>query len=278
MKRKVAVIVFILFSVTEIFAEPVLTFGIFPSFNPKMLVQIFKPVADRISEYTGRQIILSSAPDRNTFQQRTLDGEYDIVWTCNACYFEVNEKAGFYAVASGEPSFRGVVMVKDGSSIYSLSDLKDKKIVAVNPSSIAGYLFFRNEMSKLNLYAPEDYEIVFNEKIEVLPFLVIKGNYDAVVFSEDTYFGSDIYESISKQLRSIAYSIEIPQFPFAVSPELDSETVEQIQDALVSFSMRKNEDADVLESMNIDKISSTEDSDYDEFRTLYYEVKNFGKR
>ena len=275
--KKIVLILLLIITVfvTGAYSDSSLSLGIFPSFSPKILVSVFKPFADRIKAYTGREIVLSSAPDRAVFEQRTLEGRYDIIWTCNSCYLEAEKKAGYTSIVSGEPPFRGIVMVDKESEIYQLEQLRGKKIVGVHRNSIAGYSFFRNDMIKLGMQESKDYEMFFDENIEALPFMVLSGKYDAVVFSEDSYFNSGIYDSSAGKLRKIAESVPIPQFPFAVNPLLDAGTVDKIREALLSFSTGDEADRKILERLRVRELKRTDDSDFDDFRILYNEIMNF---
>jgi len=164
-------------------------------------------------------------------------------------------------------------MVRKDDGINTIEQLIGKKILCTNQQSIAGYMFFRNKMARLNLHAPDDYTITFNGNVETLPFLLINGKYDALIFSEDKYVRSGIYNQIRNKLKIIDHSFDIPRFPFAVSNTLDSSTVIQIQDAITGLNKDFPTGSNVLKSLNIEKFITINDSYYNEFREEYELIK-----
>ena len=223
MKKVFIIVIVVILSIqSSVFAKEMLRFGVFPVFSPKTLIVLFSPIAAQIEMLTGVEVKLVSAPDWESFSRRTLEGDYDLIWTINSLYFKASDEAGYYAIVGGMPELNGVVMVRKDSNICSLRDLSGKKIIAVDQKSYAGYLFFRTAMAELSLYPQRDYIVDFNENIESLPFLVINRQYDAVVFSRQVYAGSSIYDSTNDQFKTIAVSKSIPRFPFAVNRNLDA--------------------------------------------------------
>ncbi len=277
--KKVFILTVILLSfiLQSLSSDGELIFGVYPVFNSKTLIKLFQPVAESIERSAGISVRLVSAPDWETFNQRTLDGRYDLIWTNNALYFKASDLTGYYAIASGVPDLNGVVMVRDDSSIYSLKDLEGKKIVAIAEESFAGYLFFRTGMADLGLYSPDDFSVEFNEDIESLPFLVLNGFYDACVFSEQIYFDSTIYQNTNEKLRIIAYSIDIPRFPFAVKPGTDPELVKKIQTGIMTITSGTEKGRVVLEQLNLESFILRQDSDYAEFRSIYQKITDYKK-
>jgi len=260
------------------FAEVPLRFGIFPVYKPKTIVKMFKLISEQIELQTGIPVQLVTAPSRNDFDERAIRGEYDIIWSSNAGFFKIRDAAGFRIIAGGEPTFTGVVMVRADSGIEAVEDLEGCNIVSTNPYSLAGYLFFRNMMSEKNLFIDQDYTVSFNGNIEALPFLVINRKFDAVVFSEDTYLQSEIYLQTHDQLNIIARSIDIPQFPFAVSPEIDEHTASEIRSVLTSITKDTAEGRRILDSLKLDRIVVKNNSDYKEFEELYLKIKSNAMR
>lgn len=276
MKRFVIfLLIIILFAPAVLPADDVIKFGVFPVFNPKTMVKMFNPIAERISVFTGSEVSMVTAPGRLEFEERTSDGEYDLIWTSNASFLRAKNQSGYIAVAGGEPAFTGVVMVRKDSNIKTLEDLRGKSIVSTYARSVAGYLFFRNKMLDLGMYPGVDYNVSFNGNIESLPFLVINKRYDAVVFSDDTYLRTDIYEQTHRQLTVISQSIEIPQFPFAVHPDLDKYTRASIQSALISISSESDSGRQILEDLKLNRIDSKTNEDFDEFEVLYNQIKSY---
>jgi phosphonate transport system substrate-binding protein len=256
------------------FTQDALILGIYPMFNARTAIQLFSPIARSIEDATGRRVELVTAPNQDSFSERLAEGRYDIVYLCNACYLRAREQIGLRALANGYPDFRGVVMVRADSDIRRLEDLRGRRVLAVAPHSLAGYLFLRNELADLGMREGEDYSVEFNDNIEALPFLVINGSFDAVSFSEDIYFRTAIYEETSSQLRILAQSIPIPQFPFAVSPWVDGELADSIRRAIIDFDGDSEEERIVLRRLRLEGFKAMDDEGFAEFAELYEKIRN----
>ena len=258
------------FTLSCLQAEEILHFGIFPNTNAKTAVRVFAPIAAILERDLGIPVVLVSAPDRKTFEERTLEGQYDIAWTCNACYFNARDNGILTAVARGIPSFRGLVLVRKDSAIETIEDLRHKTVGAVGEHSVAGFLFLRNMLADIGIHAPEDIAFTFIEPPESLPFKVFKKRVDACAYSEATYQRSQLFNTIRKDLKIIATSISIPQFPFAVKKTISPETAGQIGKILTGI-----KDEQILGRLKITGIIEASDKDYDDFNTLYTKIKNY---
>ena len=247
----------------------------FPVNDLKTMIRLFAPIASLLEKDLGVKVDLLTAVKRDDFNRRTEEGHYDLVWTCPACYIKVHETAGIYAIARGVPPFKGIVMVRKDSGIGSIEDLKGKRIAAANPYSIAGYLFLRNELSKIGIFPPKDVTFDFFGFSESIPFKVYNKTYDAGVLSEDTLAMSTIMDSVMDDLKIILTSSSIPQLVFAVKKDMNSELVNKIQNCLVSIDENTSDFSEILKELRLERIERADDSSYDNFRILYMETRNF---
>lgn len=166
-------------------------------------------------------------------------------------------------------------MVRKDSGIGSIEDLKGKRIAAANPYSIAGYLFLRNELSKIGISPPKDVTFDFFGFSESIPFKVYNRTYDAGVLSEDTLARSSIMDSVMGDLKIILTSSPVPQLVFAVKKDMDKELVNEIQNCLVSIDGSNPGFSEILKELRLERIERADDSSYDSFRILYIETRNF---
>jgi len=272
--KKLIIIIFSLVLLNPLYGLDHLRFGLFPVFGSKTMLRLFSPIAQILEEELGIPVSLVSAPDKATFNERTLEGDYHLVWTCNACYFMAHDEIGLSAIARGYPSFTGIVLVRKDSGIEDLSDLAGKKIAAISPHSMAGYLFLRNDLAKLGLHCSRHYSVEFNATSESIPFKVHSGTVDAGVLSNNNHIQSNFLNEIQSDLNILHESIAIPQFPFAVIPSLETHWVEKIQDALILIDGESDAYGDVMAALNYSGVEIIDNSAYDEFREIYYQIKN----
>ena len=152
---------------------------------------------------------------------------------------------------------------------------RGKRIAAIEEYSIAGYLFFRNMMAERGLYPGRDYSVSFLGLTESMPFLVINGEYDAAVFSEDTYYSSDIFLRSRSELKIIAESIPLPQFPFVMKNGTSPEIEDAVTRALIKINSDCGECREILGALKIKGVKAASDQSYSDFRELYYSIREF---
>ncbi len=249
-------------------SDDVLKFCIFPNKSPKILYSMYNPLVKRLSEITGKKIELVTAPDKQTFQQRAMAGEYDLVVACVACYFQLRDKRGFRAIVRGEPSFRGGVIVKKDSDLTSPLQLRGMKVAAMRKHSYAGFLFFRAYLAEHGISEDEQPRYLFLDQLESVVYSVLNGQADGCVTRIDALNSSRLGR-YKDQLRVILESIDIPQFPFIVSPELDPVIVRQLVEALTSFSPDDPAVKKLFQVMKITALHATSDADYKQFEGEY---------
>lgn len=248
-------------------AEKPLRFGVFPYKSPKEMMKLFMPIARQLEKEIGRPIHLSSAPNAEQYNQRAIAGEYDLIWPCNTCYFQIHDQAGFEAVASGSPTFHGIVIVRKNSGITQLSQLKGKKIAAAWKNSYAAYKFLAFKMKKLGYSPPEDFSVSFLGKLDSIIFSVVGKHHAAGVVRQDA-LASSRFDRVRDQLSVIYTSPEVPQFPFAVKPDMDQKQIDQIVKVLTEINDKTSHGKSILNALKVKEIIPCTDSNYDEFRTI----------
>ncbi|MBN1243392.1 MAG: phosphate/phosphite/phosphonate ABC transporter substrate-binding protein [Spirochaetales bacterium] len=249
--------------------EEAIRLGIFPVYDSRTTIRIFQPLAAYLEAETGHPVRLVSAPDRETFMARARSGAFDLMWLNNAGYLSLSSAGMAYAVARGEPSFRGVAVVAADSPIRTVAELRGKRLACVSPDSVAGYLFMRIAFAEAGMDIEKDAFVDFPARVEAIPFLVIEGKADAGVFADDTYARSPVYEATKDRLRVIASSPELPQFPFCARAGLDASLAGAIREALDAIDGDTALERSFLVELKLGRIRSATDSDYDAFRLFY---------
>lgn len=279
MKIKFIFIVTLFFlTYCNLYAEgKMLKFGVFPVYGAKSMIKIFSPIAQKLEKELGIPVRIFSANSKSSFEKRVIAGEYDIIWTCNSCYFKAKDKSMMSVIARGTPAFTGVVLVRKDSGIKTVSDLKGKKIVAIGEHSVAGYLFLRNLLLDNGIAADEVF-FDFLGQIESLPFKVYNKNYDACVFSESTYLNSYIFNKVRKDLDILVSSVPIPQFPFGVKMTMNPKLSKQIGAVLSTITQDSKEGLKILNTLKLTGIEEAQDSDYDEFREVYQKIRFYSNK
>jgi len=265
----VVAVMLLLLTLSPGMAQPPLKFCVYPNKSPKAIITVFEPLAKFLSEATGHPVKLVTAPDQVIFQKRALEGEYDLLLACVACYFELHEKKGYSAIARGEPSFTGGMFVREDSPITKVEDLlHGKRIGAVKQHSYAGFLFWQEYLVENNLRLNPVDPYVFLGTQDSIAYGILNHKIDAGLFRTN-FLESPKMKSLKNKFRLILRSPDIPHFPFVVSPNLSKEHVRQITESLTSITANTPLGEALFKSMEIQSIEAISDSDYDTFKESY---------
>lgn len=241
----------------------VIRFGVFPFQSPKIIIEMYAPLVSFLEEKLGKKIQLLSAPDAASFLIRAKEGEYDLMLSVPVLLYKL-PPAGYRVIARGEPSFYGGVIVRSDSAITTIDQLKGKKIGAVGEHSYGGYLFLLPLLAARGIDPQKDVTFQFLDKVSIIVYGVSNRKFDAGVLRVGA-LEHPSFAGIREQVRVIALSPEIPEFPFIVKNSLDASTVTAIQEALVSLSPDRPDNLAILNGMQVKKMVAATDADYDQF-------------
>lgn len=252
----------------DAYAQPALRFGIYPNKNPKVIRSLYQPVAELLSEATGRKVNLITAPNNTVFEERTLAGNYDLAVACVSCYFKLYDQAGYRAIVRGAPSFHGSVFVKKESPFTDPLQLRGKKVASIAKHSYAGHIFFP---SYLDEHGEEgalqaDYKIL--TKPNSVIYAVLNGTVDAGIVRLDL-LKSAHFTKYKEQIRVLLLSQPIPHFPFIVPPDMDPQLVRQITEALTGMKLGDPAAKKLFKALKITSLEEVSEDDYKQFRNEY---------
>ncbi|MEN8190923.1 MAG: phosphate/phosphite/phosphonate ABC transporter substrate-binding protein [Thermodesulfobacteriota bacterium] len=262
----VITLLLLLFSGNGFSAQQPVRFGVFPFLSPKQVLQIFAPIARKIELDTGRPVQLHIAPDAITFENKATEGSYDLLWPNNSTYFKLHKKFNYQAIVSGTPSFKGGVIVRSDSNISHIGELVGKRIGGTLSHSYAGYRFLFNELKAMGYTSPEDFIISQASRADTVVYGVLSKIFDGGTLRLDS-IEADNFAAVRNDIKIIAASPAVPQFPFVVHPKLEKGLVEQIRTSLLSL----NDDerfSPVLQRLRMKKFVPATDMDYETFRKL----------
>ncbi|PLX47537.1 MAG: hypothetical protein C0613_13700 [Desulfobulbaceae bacterium] len=125
-----------------------LVFGVHPFKSTSELAKMFRPLIDYLEKETGSSISFRTAKNYDAALNALLAGDMHISFMGPSLFAIASgqhaDKIHLLGTASkdGNPTFKGVIIAKEGSSINSLADLKGKKFA------------FGDRESTLSCYVP----------------------------------------------------------------------------------------------------------------------------
>ncbi|RJQ78256.1 MAG: phosphate/phosphite/phosphonate ABC transporter substrate-binding protein [Desulfobacteraceae bacterium] len=251
-------------------AQTSLVFGVHPFKAPDELAKMFRPLIDYLQKETGSTISFRTAKDYDASLAALVAGDIHISYLGPSLYAIATEKhagkiqlLGTVVNKSGTPTFKGVIIAKDGSAINSLADLKGKKFA------------FGDRESTLSCYMPA-YMLMQAGVFDSLVEHKFLGSHDNVAkaVSMGVFDGGGLQPSVAEKyvgqgVKIIAESAPVYEHVLVVSANVDQETIKKLQDAVLAL-----KDPAVLDPLmkGMTGFVTTRPEDYDNLRTIMKEV------
>lgn len=263
-------------------ASVVLKVGIVPSQNAVALVEklglLFTYLEEKVSQDFGQRIRLDAelATDYAEFIQRMQEKTYDVAFLGPFAYVQGHDKSGYTAIVRpirhGDTTYRSMIIVKKGSGIRSLADLRGRTFAFADQKSTSGYLFPLGFLLDNGIDPTKDLRANFLNGHDNVVLNVLDGSYAAGACYKDARQAAlrarpgDI-----DKLEILAETPEIPNEPVAVSSRLLTDRrdlVDALIRALTSLAQDTKSGPAVLASIGegVEGYALVEDADYDVVR------------
>jgi len=265
-------------SVEVTLAQPdqAVTYAYLPQYSHSVSFERHWQLVERLIAATGlhiRQVF----PDTFDAHIKMVErGEIDISFSNPFIYIKLAE-TGAEAFAriiesSGKPDFMGqIICRRDNERIKDIEDCREKRWIAVDPSSAGGYLFALGHFIEQGVNRQDFSEIAFapgpGGKQEKVVLAVYAGQYDIGSIRNGTL--NILKDRIDlSQVRILAETRPYPGWVYAARKGLEPEIVDKIAQAMFTLSMEDEKDAVVLEAANMRGIIPAKDTDYDSVHDL----------
>jgi phosphonate transport system substrate-binding protein len=207
--------------------------GVHPYKPPVELHKIFKPIADYISKETGKKVELRIGQTYEDAGTKIGTGVFDFAYISPVIYVEAQKQYGLVPLAiianNGSPTYHGVITVKKGSPITSLTQLKGKKFAFGARNSNMNHTVPLWMLLNSGVKLTDLQEYNFLKTHDNVAMNIIRGTFDAGGMQPD------IAEKYAGQgLQVLVKSPELPEHVFVANKSLDAATLKAVQKALNS--------------------------------------------
>ncbi len=216
-------------------AKDRLVMGVHPYKPAVELHKIFKPIADHVSRKLGMPVELQIGKSYEDTAEKLASGTFDFSFmgpNTFAKYGPVHQfKPLVQIVNAGKGSFYGVIVVKKGSPIRSVKDLKGRSFAFGDRNSTLTHVV------PLYMMIQQDVHLRDLKKFAFLP-----GAHDnlALNVSAGTFDAAGMMPDIAgkyPELEVLAQTPVLPEHVFAATSSMDAATFKKIQDALLSMDL-----------------------------------------
>jgi len=258
-----------------------LTYACLPQYSHRVSFSRHHRLVEYLSEKTGlaiRQIF----PD--TFEahvQMVGEGKIDISFSNPLVYTRIADRYQARAFArivekNGSPTFRGQIICRaDHKAIQNLEDCRNKRWMAVDPRSAAGYLFVLDHFLNHDIRKADFRSIVFapgpGGKQEKVVQAVYLGEADIGSIREGTLELVRDHVDLS-DIRVLDTTRRYPSWVYAARQDLDPGVVEKIKKALLELDRQRPAHQEILDQAHFQGIIPARDADFDAIRRLIRQV------
>lgn len=238
--------------------------GVFPFLPPRELEDIFAPFAASIGEALGKEVQFHSAISYQNFMERADANQYDIAFVQPFDYVRLADQQHYVPLATVSEKLFAIFVVKEGSPITKLEDLKGK-VIAMPPAVAA--------VSRLSLIYLHDHGIEPGAMVTVTHHRshssclqqVLIGAADACATALPPI--RFIQQRMKVKFTQIARTMEIPHTLFVANPTIPESERRVILDTILSWSNSES-GKQMLERARMKSFVVVHDKQYDIIRRM----------
>lgn len=229
-----------------------LTVQFVPSQAAETLEAKAKPLEQLLSDELGIPVTVSVSTDYNTIVEAMASKQVDVGFLPPNAYVLANEQSNVKVLLQAQrygikqpggestdelvDSYRSMIVVKSGSDIKELEDLKGKTIATQDVTSSAGYVWPVAEMKKASIDINTDVTTVQVKGHDQAVLSVLNGDVDAAfVFEDARNTVKNDYPEIMDEVEPMYFTEPIPNDTISVRSDMSEEWDKKIQDAFIAI-------------------------------------------
>lgn len=256
-----------------------LDIGIFPRYSASQTEQMFRPIADYLSEQLDRPVRLITTPDFPSFWQLVKQDRFDLVHYNQYHYLKAHKRFGHRAILrneeNGQNLIHTVIAVRADSPFHSIGDLRGGKILfGGGRGAMMSYIVARHILQQAGLQ-PGDYLASFSKTPVGAVRDMFFGQGDAVGIGHTVLEGADMpWKKLgSAPPRILLRSKPLPLHPWAVTARVDRKLAGDIKNALLSLN-NTSKGRQLLRRARLTGLHPAYDSEYDPARVIVAQSLN----
>jgi phosphonate transport system substrate-binding protein len=251
--------------------KPVVYIGVISRYPPNIIYRGYQPILDYLTSKTKYRFELKLSDDYNKAVNMLVNKEVIAAFLGSYVYSNAHKLYGVIPILKPlnenfEPFSRSVLFTNSASDIYSINDLKNKKIALPSIESFSSNWLLKYEFVKYKLKEKDLADIRIFPHHQSVIHNVLKRYYDAGVTRE--YLLKKINDG---SIRVLLYSDPYPTSPLVVAPDYPKPIVDAIKKTLLEINQNNPKRAVITKDWDIEFIYGfveATDLDYDIIRTI----------
>lgn len=209
-----------------------LSLGLFPYVTATQLVQFHSPLKNYLSRTLDVEVNIVTAPDFESFMERTQKGEYDIILTAPHLGRLAEKRDGYQRLAMTLHRVEGLFLAKKDSPINSLNDLKDKKVMIAQRISVI-YQMALHTLAQKGFVDGKNITIIETKTHNNALYAPLRDEADVSVT------GILLWETLGQEykdkLKVIGHTNTVPGFVVMSHPGIPAKLKLKLQKAILDF-------------------------------------------
>lgn len=280
MKKKVISMVVVLLTILVTLTgcgqkkdKDTLIMGFVPLIDGDKLVDSVKPLSEILSEAIGKKVEVFTATNYVGVIEAMGSSKVDFGIIPPFAYVLANKESGAQVILKalnkhGVSFYRSEFIVRKNSNIFSLNDLKGKKVAFVDPSSSSGYLYPGAYLKKNGIDIDKDIKVIYSGGHDKSIQLLLNGDVDLIaVFEGARNKYKKEFKNVLDDTRIFGYSEKIPYISVTVRGDMDEKTKEEIKRGLLKGLNSEKSKEITSKLFSIYGFEEATDSDFDSIRT-----------
>ena len=268
-------ILLLLFLPLGCYANEQLIIGIHPYKSPSVLVEKYQPLAKYLSKKLSLPVDIKISKNYESHIKSIANNEFDIAYMGPASYVKLTQQFGKKPILArqtikGKAVFKGVIIVRENSSIKSLSAMKNKRFAFGDAASTMSHLVPRYMLIKSGVSIAKLKSHHFYGSHDNVALSVLAGDADAGAVKEAVY-----YKYKNRGLRALKFTPEISEHLFVATPKLKKTVMNEIKNILLNMKPNNEVHKVIFNSIKpgVNGFTNAKDSDYDNLRLILKTIK-----
>jgi phosphonate transport system substrate-binding protein len=236
-----------------------LELGVFPYLSPRALLATHQPIKSFVDRQLGRPVHLSTATNYESFNGRTLRGEYDLLITPPHFARLAQIEAGYVPLAAYSKPLRVVIAVGKASPVTDIRQLRGKTVVTPDRLAVVTLVAMR-VLGENGLRADIDYTLRTSTSHASAAYAAANGEADAVV-TELAAFQKGIPGEVRDALRVLTLVGNLPHVMYLGHPRVGADNLELLRTGLLDFARNSPEGKAFVESTGFEGLRAVTDAD-----------------
>ncbi|ADL54794.1 phosphate/phosphite/phosphonate ABC transporter substrate-binding protein [Gallionella capsiferriformans] len=243
-----------------------LSVGIVPQQSVSRLAEEWGPLLAEVSRRSGVTLVFRTAPGIPVFEERLVQGDYDLAYMNPYHYVIFHKSNGYQAFAKEQDrKIRGILVVKKDSRYHKLADLKGRTVVFPAPAAFAASILPQAEFSRR--FIPVEAKFVASH--DSVYRAVAAGLHEAGGGIQRTFEACP--PEICDSLRILSETKAYTPHAFAAHPRVSAQTLARVQSAMISLGSDETGQR-LLAPLAFKGISAAHDKEWNDIRALDIEL------